>query len=278
MKVGLGDYIRDHPPSSTSPSTRTDLVIGVGSGTTGTRSLRTALELIGLKGCHWVRCTGGVGPNPWMQANKIMVEGNNGHNRLSEFDFRKSTENKDFICDTPTQALFLNIFLAFPKAKYLLTTRPSTEWAQSRVAHHPTAPPPFQQPCTSTVKDWSHQQLAQLFDLHNELVRCVVPHTQLLEFDLFTDPDDRIAGLMNELSNFVNRPISADMTFPGSSFTALEDSKEEATRNMSIGDANKELVTFRDFGFLWRDLARQDLELSWSGPGHRSIVDNVLSA
>eukprot|EP00438_Fugacium_kawagutii_P027807 Skav220521 [mRNA] locus=scaffold6435:3307:4668:- [translate_table: standard] len=80
--------------------------------------------------------------------------------------------------------LFLDFYAASPESKVILTLRNSEHWAQSRAKHHGTSPLPVQSPCSHTFSSLATKDAAQLFDLHETLVRCMVPQDHLLEVNM----------------------------------------------------------------------------------------------
>merc|ERR1712217_546071 len=94
--------------------------------------------------------------------------------RLRSFDYTTLLPKFDAWLDTPTAELFLDIFLSFPKAKVILTTRPADEWVTARKSWMDMAYPPIHEPCgrLGQVADgtFTDTELAALFTLLNELV------------------------------------------------------------------------------------------------------------
>lgn len=214
VRAGLGVAIRSHPLKVAHVSPRSDVLFGVGTGTTGTRSFHKALRSFGMWGWHW---NWNRNINSTYIPSLVQTLGRwTNHTEafdvelcreaIHSFPYTKSVPRKvQYVLDTPMAELFLNFFLSFPNAKYMLTTRPTQELARKRLDKGSDLLAPLQEPCGQKLSDFSTDQLAELFALNSELVRCAVPARQLLEIDLWTASPDRLAGLMHELAVFVGR-------------------------------------------------------------------------
>eukprot|EP00931_Biecheleriopsis_adriatica_P105843 TRINITY_DN8036_c0_g1_i1.p1 TRINITY_DN8036_c0_g1~~TRINITY_DN8036_c0_g1_i1.p1 ORF type:complete len:358 (-),score=21.11 TRINITY_DN8036_c0_g1_i1:134-1108(-) len=225
LMPGLGDNIRSHPLQKKVTSNRS-LILGAGPGTTGTRSLNTALKLIGLKSHHCddfkevVYAFRGQG---WKSpTNETLTKEEVGAclKTVRNYDYTKHLqESIDAELDTPVAENFLNMFLSFPNSKVILTKRPGLEWVKSRKSHNGPLWP-MQEPCGLMLVGRPHNatdsDLASLLSLHNEFIRCLVPANRLMEINLWTESDARMRGLMQELANFVGAPLSGNLVFPGS--------------------------------------------------------------
>jgi len=211
VKPGLGAFIRDHPLKTKSTSNK-PVIIGAGSGNTGTHSVYNALKSLKLEAWHAAKS------KTWdarrAEIKNILhykVAKHEGHQqkrhecekKLRSFDYVQLLNGTDAVVDMPTAEVFLNLFLSFPKAKVILSTRPPRSWVEGRMRTHPSVSPPIQEPCGLQLQDFTAQELARLYSLNNAFVRCLVPKQQLLEFDLWTDSDTRMSGLMRELAEFV---------------------------------------------------------------------------
>lgn len=204
---GLGSAIREHPLSVVKTSDR-DIVIGPGSGTAGSESAAAALSMLGFHTGHY---TYGA---PESASWSLLLHGilrqpaDECISSLRSFDFTSLNTSIDAVFDTPVAELFLDLYLSFPHAKFVLSVRPPLEWAESRMEYlHGVTPPPMQEPCNLVmggpeVGGNNITAHAQLFHLNNELVRCVVPQDRLFEIDL-AGPTDTV---MLELSEFLNVP------------------------------------------------------------------------
>lgn len=225
VQAGLGDAMRAHGLQPSKTSARR-IVLGAGSGKTATRSLYSALVKLGLKGWHYRQSNTRRPANIWEEPLIKLLGRQAGpynataaarcHAELQAYDFTGIPEDVEFILDTPTAELFIDLFLAFPEARFLLTTRPAMEWAFKRQRFRGIELAPIQEPCGQHVEDFSTKSLAQLEELKNRLVTCVVPPERLLTISVFTDPASRIQGLMQEVGAFVGHPLAEDVAFPGS--------------------------------------------------------------
>eukprot|EP00931_Biecheleriopsis_adriatica_P072106 TRINITY_DN4613_c0_g1_i3.p1 TRINITY_DN4613_c0_g1~~TRINITY_DN4613_c0_g1_i3.p1 ORF type:complete len:549 (+),score=66.83 TRINITY_DN4613_c0_g1_i3:3-1649(+) len=208
VRPNLGASIRKHPLKPKTTSSRR-LILGAGAGSTATRSLAQALRTLNLTVSHWrsmddlwkywtTSLLGVLGGNP----EEVEPHPTAGcQEQLREFDYL-NLPYTDALLDTPVAKLFLSIFLTFPKAKVILSTRPSADWAANRVKKHPFTFAPMQEPCGLTVHSFSAAELGKMLDLHNDLVRCLVPKDQLMEFDIWKDPPEKRASLMTTLGSF----------------------------------------------------------------------------
>lgn len=253
---GTGDNVRSHPlvPATKSPN---KIVLGAGFGTTATTSLNKALGMMSMNAHHmpWSLryiiqalrgCRRGAFYFKTQQAcfsqpacRKMWFLGCNITTIMPEvqrdqcldyvrnFDYTSVTQGGvNAITDTPVAELFIDLFLTFPNARVILTTRNSVEWVQSRKKHH-AAHWPVQEPCGLQMNRaplLNDKKYAKFFDLHSELVRCLVPAERLLEFDVKTDSPERMQGLMGEIAAFLG------LKFPGGleyNITDWLDSEEE---------------------------------------------------
>ena len=78
------------------------------------------------------------------------------------------------LVDRPSAEAFLDFWWANPNALVLLTRRPALEWAKSRAKFGQAMNLPVDRPCRLSFADASTEELAQLLELHDELVRCCV--------------------------------------------------------------------------------------------------------
>lgn len=216
---GLGHAVRRHPLSVKKVAEQRDLVLGAGVGTTATRALNRALQLLGLNSKHYlevgswtwelVKALGGTEPHGPMDLDPYSVEdARHCLDGLRQFDFTSLPDEIDAILDQPVPELFLDLFLSFPKAKVILTTRPAQDWVTSRTSKYRLNNGtllPIQEPCGLTLPValplLGRHGLATVFELHNSLVRCVVPKERIFEIDVFTKSQD---GLMHQLAGFLD--------------------------------------------------------------------------
>merc|ERR1719480_503755 len=128
------------------------MIFGAGEGTTATRSLRAALEMLGLGGWHYAKERG------WTRALLSTVgfedlsrtwdeeQKRHCHEKLRTFEHTFPAE-VEFVMDSPAAWVFLQLFRQYPRAKFILTVREPRDWAHSRNRHHPKDMAPMQEPC-----------------------------------------------------------------------------------------------------------------------------------
>lgn len=216
----LGDDIRARRIKVSAEPRASKVIFGAGFGTTATRSLNSALQILGLKGEHW-------GPTGHYLAGILgrfdtKPRGDaTCKNKLTETFSGKWNYSQDYLLDTPSAELFLDIFALYPDAKFILTNRESNSWVKSRLERQGGKQlAPRQEPCGDKMWDYSNYKLSQMFEYHSELVRCLVPRDNLLEFNVWDDPPEKMKHLMADLAQFVGKgPLTAK--FPGSKLTSV---------------------------------------------------------
>ena len=127
--------------------------------------------------------------------------------------------------------MFLDLYMQFPGAKVVLTTRPSLEWAKRRKNVHKFTPVPVLRPCGQSwmLEHYTDQTLAAMLDAYHDLVRCVVPPDNLLEIDLFNVPSP--GGLTLTHTHFLTGPQDKPGASPFGGTPSLE--KETPNRSTS---------------------------------------------
>mmetsp|Transcript_54485 Transcript_54485/g.151866 ORF Transcript_54485/g.151866 Transcript_54485/m.151866 type:complete len:358 (+) Transcript_54485:78-1151(+) len=215
VRQGLGGPIRTHPLLPASTSSRA-VVIGAGSGNTGTHSIYLALKQLGFTAWHAAK------NKTWdarrSRIKRLLHKKQHEQRRLCRqelrnFNYTALLDGCDAVVDMPTAEIFLNMYLSFPNAQVILSTRPPASWVEGRTRVHPKVAAPIQEPCGLVLRDFTSDELAKIYALNNGLVRCLVPRHRLLEFDLWADPKVRVNGMMGELGRFLNRP-TLDGPFP----------------------------------------------------------------
>lgn len=223
VQPGLGDSIRAHPGTVKKSVPRT-IVFGVGSGTTATKSLAKTLGgLISHFGmnfkvshwlhspqenCEWISSLLRILNYRWGDRHKCLKE-------LRTFDYTAVADSVGAVMDFPTYELFINFYLSFPNARWILTTRPSKDWALARTTHHVNTSWPIQEPCGYHITKNSRQDtLARAFDLTNDFIRCVVPPHRLLEIDPFTQPTDDVAKRTRSFLGLPHDEVADSQKFP----------------------------------------------------------------
>lgn len=217
VRPNLGLSMRSHPLTATSISER-NVILGAGSGSTATHSLQKALRLLGFTTSHYIdshkhhqwalqilNILGGPGA-PAVPMNVSTVSTCKQQARL--FNYTGLSSSIDAVLDTPVAEMFFNIFLSFPQARVILTTRPSADWVKSRLAQDlDDGFVPLQEPCGSYLGSgpimFNRTELAFLFDLNNDLVRCTVPKTQLFEIDVWKESKKQKDTMMMDLARFL---------------------------------------------------------------------------
>jgi len=216
----LGNFIRTHPLQAPATSTR-EIIFDAGSGTTATKSLQAALDLMNFTGCHLVGTWAVKVQNllGWAikPARFTLAESLNCTTTIRNIDLTADISPEvDYIIDTPIAEIFIDLFLAFPNAKWLLSTRPAHTWAVKRRwggLLNGTFPP-VQEPCGLELGDFSDETNAKFLTLHQNFVRCVVPSEKLFEYSVFEDPPEMKKTLMQRMSAFLGRKMSGDLAFP----------------------------------------------------------------
>ena len=174
-------WLKAGPPS---PRAR-PLVLGGGFGSTGTTSLAEALQRLGL--VTWHASAGDlvhensstssatIAPNDFRRS--ISAAWAAGADRCSKqldaLNYRLPP-SVGALVDRPSAEAFLDFWWANPNALVLLTRRPALEWAKSRAKFGQAMNLPVDRPCRLSFADASIEELAQLLELHDELVRCCV--------------------------------------------------------------------------------------------------------
>jgi hypothetical protein len=184
---------------------QSNITFVAGLGSSGTSSLASALVDMGLTVGHHIE----LAPNDYyMWQDTLAGCWEDDHTLdsclkcLHDFHYNSLGWQVDAAADVPICHVFIDLFLSFPNSKWILNTRPSHEWVESRENAFPKTVPPIEHPCFHDDSDnFTTDELARMADLHAELVRCAVPPERLFEFDLFTNGTD---GLMHDISRFLN--------------------------------------------------------------------------
>lgn len=160
-------------------------------GSTGTASLALALYRLGITARHGTGNTlprNGTSTSPkWAlgrQMSNLKVQYSRNDPRCHQaFDALKYKLSRgEAVVDEPTPEAVVDLWRANPNAKVILTVRPADAWVRSRRQKSLQVRPPLQRPCGLFLSDVrSDAQLAALYGLHNQLVRCIIPSSRLLE-------------------------------------------------------------------------------------------------
>lgn len=205
-------------------------VIGAGLGRTGTKSLQSALEVLGYKTYHFV--------SPSHAA--LWAAYARGSATSGDVLDRITNEGYTATCDNPTADLFAEQLKQYPNARVVLTVRDSPErWEESwkvlmefiRVQEQPFSLlfPSFLQwipflrdwkamrsimgthiglPPGELIRNWHNYPggwLAHQYEAHNAKVTVSVPTEQLLRFN--------VKEGWGPLCTFLGKPVP-DMPFP----------------------------------------------------------------
>jgi Sulfotransferase domain len=164
-------------------------VIGAGVGRTGTHSLRTALNQLGLGPCHHMQ---EVLANMPMQV-PLWAAAAKGHP-----DWAKIYDGYESAVDWPTARYFRELHAVYPKAKFVLTYRSPESWAESFsetiykiMAGRANAPPEMHAwlemgleviAQTGFPEGLDVSGLTKAYIAHNEAVKAAIPSAQLLVY------------------------------------------------------------------------------------------------
>jgi hypothetical protein len=195
-----------------------NLILGAGSGSTATHSLQKALKMLGLTTSHytdnhrhrkWARqilnlLGGAYAPDVPMNETSA----NACRQELRLFNYSSLSSSVDAVLDTPVAETFIDIFLSFPRARVILTSRPSSNWVRSRLSQDKDDGfVPLQEPCGLYLgfgrTKFDKKEIADLFDLNNRLVKCIVPKAQLFEINVWAEPQGRMDTMMTDLAQFL---------------------------------------------------------------------------
>lgn len=166
-------------------------VIGAGVGRTGTYSLKLAINQLGLGPCHHMEDVLHKMPVQvplWAQAAK------------GSADWAAIFEGYESAVDWPTAGFFRELHAAYPKAKFILTTRSPESWVASfsetiykLLAGRDKAPPDKAEWLAMAVAVIARTgfpdgldaaALTRRFNAHNDAVRATIPASQLLVFEV----------------------------------------------------------------------------------------------
>ena len=206
---------------STAPERRArPLVLGGGFGSTGTTSLLQALEKIGLVAWHaaYGPPVSSTSPNdfrlgimqPWFNAGSVAA----CHVQLNSATYRLPS-GVGAIVDRPAAEAFFDFWWANPSATVVLTRRPGRDWVRSRSAKFQKRDAmPVDRPCGLRLSDAnSDDEVVRLLHLHDEAVKCVVPHDRLVDVNVFAPRGSD--GLMDRLRRAILGPEAAAASVSG---------------------------------------------------------------
>lgn len=180
-------------------------ILGVGLGRTGTASLTTALQLLGLKCIH----------NDVERLNDILLGTNSSPN------FRRY-DDVDAVTDVPTAYFFEEFLKAYPGLKCVLTLRNEDDWWRSIATHFRRIPIASEQenPVRWRIRHYIFGSAKpyeflykKKFREHNARVLACVPKNQLLVMDI-TQGDG-----WEKLCGFLGIPVPQNVDFPVENLT-----------------------------------------------------------
>jgi len=230
----MGTLIRTHPLRASVVSARA-MIFNAGMGGTGTRSISLALNLLNFTGCHFTSDWGynliynvlgmdsawnisSTVPRVQRTSNNMTVpQALACTNTLRSMDLTAGLASDiEYLADTPVPMLFIDLYLAFPNAKWLLSTRSAHEWAprERMRGNWSGVLPPVQEPCGSTVGDFSDDANAKFLELQEQLVRCMVPSTRLFEISLMRKTASEKKTILRRMAAFLGRNLTRDAEFP----------------------------------------------------------------
>lgn len=166
-------------------------VIGAGVGRTGTYSLKLAINQLGLGPCHHME---EVLHNMAVQV-PLWAAAADGHP-----DWTTIYEGYESAVDWPTAGFFRELSIAYPDAKFILTTRDPRNWAESfshtiySLLAMGDQAPEEQRPWLAMVNEVVAQtgfppgldvaDLEKTFIAHTDAVKAAIPASRLLVFQV----------------------------------------------------------------------------------------------
>lgn len=166
-------------------------VISVGVGRTGTFTMKTALEQLGLGRCHHMEEVDATSPRDvglWMAAAQ------------GKADWSVNYSGFSAAADWPTAAFSRELFAAFPNAKFILTVRETESWYKSfsetiypLIEAEPKTPEemrPFLRMVSAVVHKTgfripsSKEEIIAAYERHNRSVQELIPASSLLVFNV----------------------------------------------------------------------------------------------
>ena len=166
-------------------------VIGLGVGRTGTFSMKAAFEQLGFGPCHHMEEVDA------RSAQQVAVWESAAR---GEIDLRQAYAGYHAAVDWPTAAFAVELYAAFPDAKFILTVRDPEKWYKSfSETIYPFVQPaadfeadllPFVAMVKSVMRKTGFQvpatkdEILSTYHRHNQLVRDTIPADRLLVFDV----------------------------------------------------------------------------------------------
>ena len=117
--IGCGTVYRNFDPTPIILATLPTRIFGIGMHKTATRSLCSALTILGFKTGHW--------ENPYW-AKMLWTE-------IKELGRSTVLERFYAVCDMPVDQLYRELDGAYPNSRFILTLRNEAEWVESARNH-----------------------------------------------------------------------------------------------------------------------------------------------
>jgi len=234
--------------------------------------MATALRMLGLTGDHFGH------------ANNFLL-----HRMCNHLSFEKWAVDQDFVADTPVAEMFIDLFVTFPNAKFILTDRPPMSWIPARLKRFKATWPPTQKPCNlGLASAFSTHDLANLFGSHPDLVKCVVPRDRLFKVNFWEDSAYEMEHMFANLASFVGRPKPKHSGTPHDNkgwnsnkvrLVSLGDNTSACPSEKSLvsafqtGDASRISLSPDQVGIFMQRAAKEDCELQQAHEDLESPLD-----
>lgn len=166
-------------------------VFGAGVGRTGTMSLRTALQQLGLGPCHHMDAVLQDVERQVPLWESVLA---------GSPDWSAVYNGQQSAVDWPTASFYKELHTVYPNAKFVLTHRDPNTWVESftetimtALGGRNEAPPELHRwmdmvlgviAKAGFIPGMSHDEMAAGFVAHNEAVKAAIPRAQLLEFQV----------------------------------------------------------------------------------------------
>jgi hypothetical protein len=235
------------PPLPRKKTSTRPLILGVGPGTTATRSFALAVSLMGKEVLHYaVRQTGrGETQGGWKETLEEfhvedMVRGmefRDDWDRLAdELDYLRLYERVDAVFDWPVPCYAVEILRAYPSALILMMHRDPAVWYAKRRAfckgqHKPKMcdVPFLLRPMGITLFNMTEEQAVGSFEATEDVLQCIVPPERFLMVDAWNQPEE---GWMPHIAEFIGvskmPPPWASCTIPRSADHSLSCANDAA--------------------------------------------------
>uniref|UniRef100_A0A7S1T9X6 Sulfotransferase domain-containing protein n=1 Tax=Compsopogon caeruleus TaxID=31354 RepID=A0A7S1T9X6_9RHOD len=199
------------------------VVLDVGQGTTGTRSVAFAASLLGKYVLHF--------------ETYLLPNGTFGHRRkkiYSKWQSMKRTnagchewldhslnflddETKyyDMMLGIPSSNYGTDMLRYTPNAHILVTERNFSDWYRARRRDHNTPPPPYQRPCEDKVRLYTEEQSSILQAADIEYWKCKMPPERITFLNVFEESSTVLwTKLARALEVNITEEFMSDNPFP----------------------------------------------------------------